>query len=313
LKRLLDNVQSGKPMPWQEWDNTRRRISELTTAEAGEGAAARQTLDLMNRMEEFATGMGGFVSYSNPAADAGRLIRDARRTAKTGFQLFGGKVDTPTGGETADAVNRLLSGGVQPQQVMDDLLGAGGKLDPKRRGFSEGLAKLAQVSPQAFQPVRLEAINRAVEQVMTAPTDKALTKTLAGLRENKKFLGSLIDDSQFQEIFRLGRLRRAAIAGRTGSKAPLPTKDTLAKISTALLLGGGTTAGAATMLGAGPLFGLALAGGGAIGRGVARRSNAAMAKRLTLSPDKLQLPGQQSNVDARLLPGILQALQDGDE
>lgn len=313
LRNLLDALNSGKPIPWQQWDNIRRNVSELTTAEAGEGAAARKSLDLMNRMEEWASQQGAFSSFSDPAANVGPLIRDARRAAKTGMELFRGKVDTPTGGETADAVNRLLSGGVQPQQVMDDLLGAGGKLDPKRRGFSEGLAKLAQVSPQSFVPVRLEAINRAVEQVMTAQSDKALEKALRGLRENKPFLGSLIDEKQFDEIFRLARVRRAALAGRSGTKAPLPNKDFLQKVSTAVMMTGLTAAGGGAMLGAGPVFGLALAGGGALGRAAARRSQANLARNLAGPVTAQQLPGAVPRADARLVPGILDFLQGEDQ
>lgn len=313
LRNLLDALNSGKPIPWQQWDNVRRRVSELTTAEAGEGAAARQSLDLMNRMEEWASRQGAFSSFSDPAAPVGNLIRDARRAAKTGMELFRGKVDTPTGGETADAVNRLLSGGVQPQQVMDDLLGAGGKLDPKRRGFTEGLEKLAQVSPQSFMAVRLESINRAVEQVMTAQSDKALDKALRGLRENKPFLGSLIDEKQFNEIFRLARVRRAALAGRSGTKAPLPNKDFLQKVSTAVMMTGLTAAGGGAMLGAGPVFGLALAGGGALGRAAARRSQANLARNLAGPVTAQQLPGAVPGVDARLTPGILDFLRGENE
>lgn len=302
LKRLLDGFRAGKPMPWSEWDNTRRAISELTKSPDGrEGAAASQALDLLNRMEEFATQMGGFVSYSNPAANPGALIRDARRTAATGFQLFDRKVPTPTGGETPDAVARLVSGGVQPQAVMDDLLGAGGRLDPKRRGFTEGLQRLAQVSPESFQAVRLEAINRAVEQVLSAPSEKVLEKAVQGLRANKQFLRPLIDESQFNEILRLGRQRAAAIAGRSGSKAPLPTKDFVSKVSSALLYGGGGAAGAGALLGAGPMFGLALAGGGVLGRAYANRANRKMAEALT-QPFKAPPTPAVQGVDARLFP-----------
>lgn len=308
---LNDFVKSGKPVGLRDFDAVRRQLGEATNLQGPESGAAKAAYSLFNNMEEFASQTGNV--YSASGGNAASALRDARVARKTFGQRFEGEIDTPTGGTTPDMVSRLASGGVQPQNVMDEILGAGGKLDVRRRGFTEGLDRLAQQSPESFAAVRLEAVHRAVEKVMTAGSDEALDKTLKSLSADKQFLGSLIDDSQFNTIFRLARQRRAALAGRTGSKAPLPSKDLIAKLGTAVSLGTLTGLGAAPIVGPGVAFGAALTAGGALARTAKQRAEASLARRLTLPPDRLRLPANGSEIDTRLLPGILNALQNRDE
>lgn len=313
MRSFAEKTKKNEPIGLREFEAVRRQFSTIagTSANGPDRAAASKALALMNNVEEFVSQTGNVYSASGP--NAASLLRDARRARRTLGEQFENTYDFKNGREADDIISRLTSGQMEPQQVMDKLLGSSGGLNPKRANFTKDVQRLAEFDPQGFQTVRFEAVNRAVEQVMMTKSDDALAQVLKNLRENKKALGSLIDEQQFNEIFRLARVRRAALAGRSGKTAPLPDKNFVSRMATAVFATGATTAGLTPIMGPVGAFGTALAAGGAVGNLMKRRALKKTAERIALPPTAQQLPGAVPGVDARLTPGILDFLRGENE